>query len=55
MSLVQGISRFSYVYDVLAAFAVHSVDYIDEFAGDLVPHIVGFAGVSLNFSASIMD
>ena len=44
MSLVQGISRFSYVYEGLTPFAVYSVDYIGGFAGDLVPHIVAFAG-----------
>ncbi|KAH3777807.1 hypothetical protein DPMN_179255 [Dreissena polymorpha] len=44
MSLVQGISRFPYVYKSLTSFAVHSVDYIGGFAGGLVPHIVCFAG-----------
>ncbi|KAH3812421.1 hypothetical protein DPMN_140852 [Dreissena polymorpha] len=44
MSLVQGISRFSYVYEGLTPFAVYSVEYIGGFAGDLVPHIVAFAG-----------
>ncbi|KAH3716814.1 hypothetical protein DPMN_059543 [Dreissena polymorpha] len=44
MSLVQGISRFPYIYKGLTAFAVHSVDYIGGFAGDLIPHIAGFAG-----------
>ena len=44
MSLVQGISRFSYVYEGLTPFSVYRVDYIGGFAGDLVPHIVAFAG-----------
>ncbi|KAH3750987.1 hypothetical protein DPMN_185527 [Dreissena polymorpha] len=44
MSLVQGISRFLYVYKGLTSFAVYSLDYIGGFAGDLVPHIVAFAG-----------
>ncbi|KAH3777458.1 hypothetical protein DPMN_178905 [Dreissena polymorpha] len=44
MSLVQGISRFSYAYEGLTPFAVYSVDYISGFTGDLVPHILAFAG-----------
>ncbi|KAH3789770.1 hypothetical protein DPMN_167958 [Dreissena polymorpha] len=54
MSLVQGISRFSYVYEGLTPFAVYIVDYIAGFAGDLVPHIVAFAGGVADLSASIM-
>ncbi|KAH3711522.1 hypothetical protein DPMN_071191 [Dreissena polymorpha] len=43
VSLVQGISRFLYVYKSFTAFAVHRVYYIGEFSGNLVSHIVGFA------------
>ncbi|KAH3704289.1 hypothetical protein DPMN_079345 [Dreissena polymorpha] len=51
MSLVQGISRFSYVYEGLTPFSVYSVYYIGGFAGDLVPHIEAFAdGVAELFS-----